>query len=156
MGSRARIAIAVISFLLVFGATQSWAGKAPKQQKITDAECLACHADASMAKEVDGKQASLAVDEAKFKGSVHSVFSCTDCHSDIKSAPHENPPAKPQCATCHAEEQAAYDRGFHSEAVKRGDKQAANCQSCHGAVHEILPSTNSKSKGHRQKIPATG
>jgi cytochrome b subunit of formate dehydrogenase len=155
MGSRARIAIAVVSFLLVFGATQSWAGKAPKQQKITDAECLACHADASMAKEVDGKQASLAVDEAKFKGSVHSVFSCTDCHSDIKSAPHENPPAKPQCATCHAEEQAAYDRGFHSEAVKRGDKQAANCQSCHGAVHEILPSTDSKSKVHRTNIPAT-
>ena len=58
--SRARIAIA-LAFILVLFSAVSWAAKPPKPPKITDAECLACHADASMTKEVDGKQVSLAV-----------------------------------------------------------------------------------------------
>ena len=32
-------------------------------------------------KDENGKQISLHVDDAKFKGSVHSIFGCTDCHS---------------------------------------------------------------------------
>ena len=79
------MAIALAFILLLFIAI-SWAAKPPKQPKITDAECLACHADASLTKEVGGKQVSLAVEEAKFKGSVHGMFACTDCHTDIKSA----------------------------------------------------------------------
>jgi hypothetical protein len=50
--SRARIAIALPFMLVLFGAI-SWAAKQPKPPKITDAECLACHADASMTKEVE-------------------------------------------------------------------------------------------------------
>ena len=53
--SRARIAIA-LPFILVLFSAISWAAKQPKQPKITGAECLACHADAGMTKEVDGKQ----------------------------------------------------------------------------------------------------
>jgi cytochrome b subunit of formate dehydrogenase len=83
------------------------------------------------------------------------MFGCTDCHSDIKSAPHETPPAQPKCATCHADEDAAYNRGFHAQAVKSGDKLAASCQDCHGNVHQILPATDPKSKVHRATIPAT-
>ena len=49
-----------------------------------------------------GKPVSLHVDDAKFKNSVHSVFGCTDCHTDIKAFPHEPAPVKPVCATCHA------------------------------------------------------
>jgi cytochrome b subunit of formate dehydrogenase len=152
--SRARIPTA-LAFLLILCSAVSWAAKQPKQPKITDAECLACHADASMAKDVDGKKVSIAVEETKFKGSVHGVFSCTDCHTDIKTAPHETPPAKPQCATCHADESAAYNRGFHAQAVKSGDKLAAACQDCHGNVHQILHATDPKSKTHRSTIPET-
>src|SRR3954468_15467435 len=35
------------------------------------AECLACHSDASLAKDVNGKAVSLHVDEGKFKNSIH-------------------------------------------------------------------------------------
>ncbi|HEX9120167.1 MAG TPA: cytochrome b/b6 domain-containing protein [Terriglobales bacterium] len=152
--SRTRIAIA-LAFMLVLFSAISWAAKQPKQPKITGAECLACHADASMTKEVGGKQVSLAVEEAKFKGSVHGMFACTDCHTDIKSAPHDTPPAKPKCATCHADQDAAYNRGFHAQAVKSGDKLAASCQDCHGNVHQILPATDPKAKVHRSNIPVT-
>ncbi len=152
--SSARIALA-LPFILILLSALSGAAKQPNQPKITDAECLACHADASMTKEVNGKQVSLAVDEAKFKGSAHGMFACTDCHTDIKSAPHDTPPAKPKCATCHADEDAAYNRGFHAQAVKNGDKLAASCQDCHGNVHRLLPVTDPNSKVHRKNIPAT-
>ena len=152
--SRARIAIALPFILFLFSAI-SWAAKQPKETKISDAECLACHADASMTEEVNGKQVSLAVDEAKFKGSAHGMFACTDCHTDIKSAPHDTPPAKPKCASCHADEDAAYNRGFHAQAVKNGHKLAATCQDCHGNVHQLLPVTDPNSKVHRKNIPAT-
>ncbi|MBZ5567934.1 MAG: cytochrome b/b6 domain-containing protein [Acidobacteriia bacterium] len=151
----ARTAVALAFLFLIFSGASSWAAKQPKQPKITDAECIACHADAGLTKEVNGKPVSLAVDQEKFKGSVHGMFGCTDCHTDIKSAPHETPPATPKCATCHAEENAAYNRGFHAQAVKHGDKLAATCQDCHGRVHEILPITDPKSKVHRSNIPAT-
>jgi formate-dependent nitrite reductase cytochrome c552 subunit len=124
--TRIAVALAFLSFILL--SAQSWAAKAkhPAAPQVTDAECIACHSDPGLTKEVDGKQVSLAVDEAKYKGSVLGMFGCTDCHSDIKSAPHETPPAKPKCATCHAEQDAAYNRGFHAQAVKHGDKLAAS------------------------------
>jgi cytochrome b subunit of formate dehydrogenase len=155
--SSTRIAVALSFLLFILLSAQSWAAKAkqPAPPKITDAECIACHSDPGLTKEVDGKQVSLAVDEAKYKGSAHGMFGCTDCHTDIKSAPHETPPAKPKCATCHAEESAAYGRGFHAQAVKSGDKLAASCQDCHGNIHQILPATDPKSKVHRSTIPMT-
>jgi cytochrome b subunit of formate dehydrogenase len=122
---------------------------------MTNEECLACHSDPTLAKEENGKQLSLAVDDAKFKASVHGVFSCTDCHSDVTSAPHETLPLKPKCATCHSEEDAQYNRGFHAQAVRQGDKLAATCQNCHGNVHQILAVTDPHSKVHRNNIPAT-
>ncbi len=154
--SKTRIASAIILFIFLFVAAQAWAEKQPKTPpKMADAECLACHSDATLSKEVDGKQVSLAVDEGKFKGSVHGVFACADCHTDVTSAPHEKPPQKPKCATCHEQEDAAYNRGFHAQAVKHGDKLAASCQDCHGNIHQILPATDPNSKVHRSTIPAT-
>ena len=44
------------------------------------------------------------VDETKFKHSVHGrMFTCVDCHTDVKSLAHETPPAKVSCAQCHAD-----------------------------------------------------
>ncbi|HSY11276.1 MAG TPA: cytochrome b/b6 domain-containing protein [Verrucomicrobiae bacterium] len=118
-------------------------------------DCLACHNDPTLTKEENGKQISLGVDDKKFKASVHSVFSCTDCHTDVKSAPHETTPSKPACATCHADQQTAYDHGVHAKAAAAGNTNVAKCQDCHGGVHEILPSTDPKSKVARTNIPAT-
>jgi cytochrome b subunit of formate dehydrogenase len=123
--------------------------------KISNDECLACHNDASLSKDENGKQVSLGVDEAKFKASVHSAFTCADCHSDIKAVPHEGTPAKPVCATCHADQQTAYEHGVHAKAAAAGNGSVAKCQDCHGNVHEVLSFSDPKSKVARNNIPAT-
>ena len=152
----ARLFIVIIAVALI-SIFSSLPAHAAGQKKITNDECLACHGpDGGLTKDEGGKQVSLAVDPAKFKASIHgSMFACVDCHADVKAVPHENTPAKPQCATCHADEVKAYDRGFHAQAVKKGNSNAANCQNCHGSVHEILPAADPASKVHRTNIPAT-
>src|ERR1700758_1139362 len=89
---------------------------APKKDppEPTAEECLACHNDASLSHEVNGKVVSLHVDPQAFKDSIHgSMFTCVDCHTDVKSSAHETAPQKITCSTCHADQQAAYDRSFH-------------------------------------------
>jgi len=122
---------------------------------MSNEECLACHNDATLTKDENGKPVSLHVDDAAFKASIHSTFACTDCHSDIKAFPHEPAPAKPVCATCHAEEQNAYDHGVHAKAAAAGNTNVAKCQDCHGNVHTIVPASDPKSKVAHNNIPAT-
>ena len=119
-------------------------------------ECFACHGDPSLTHDVNGKTVSLHVDQQKFKDSIHgSMFTCVDCHTDVKSAAHEAPPQKITCATCHADEQAAYERSFHAQAVQGGNSKAATCVDCHGSPHELLPASDPKSHVHHTNIPAT-
>jgi cytochrome b subunit of formate dehydrogenase len=120
------------------------------------AECLACHSDASLAKEVDGKAVSLHVDEGKFKNSIHgSMFGCTDCHKDIKGFPHDPAPAKVECATCHSDQAAAYQASVHGQAAAKGNKQAATCISCHGSPHAIVMAADPASPVSHQNVPKT-
>src|SRR5947209_78563 len=78
-------------------------------QKPANDDCLACHGDSTLSKEVNGKPVSLYVSPEKFKDSIHGgMFACVDCHSDIKSSMHEAAPAKVKCSQCHADEQAVY------------------------------------------------
>jgi cytochrome b subunit of formate dehydrogenase len=123
--------------------------------KMSNEECLACHSDATLTKDENGKQISLHVDEAKFKGGIHSMFGCTDCHSGISAFPHEPASAKPVCATCHADQQKAYQHGIHATSAAAGNANVAKCQDCHGGVHEILPASDPKSKVAHSNIPAT-
>jgi len=139
--------------LLILGVAQAHA--APKKKTIKNDECLACHSDASMTKDDNGKQVSLHVDDGKFKASIHSMFNCTDCHTEINGAPHDPASTKPQCATCHGDEQTKYDHGLHAKAITAGDGKAARCQDCHGSVHELLPASDPASKVNRHNIPQT-
>ena len=146
--------IVVLASLLT--ATALAAPKAPaKAAKMSNEDCLACHNDPTLAKDENGKQVSLHVDDAKFKASIHSSFGCTDCHTDIKAFPHDPTPAKPVCATCHADQQTAYEHGVHAKAAAAGNSNVAKCQDCHGNVHEILPASDPKSKVAHTNIPAT-
>ncbi|MGD0682839.1 MAG: cytochrome b/b6 domain-containing protein [Terracidiphilus sp.] len=125
------------------------------EQKPKDKDCLACHGDATLTTEVNGKQVSLYVDESKMKQSIHGgMFACVDCHKDVKGLVHETTPKKITCAECHAEAQQAYEHSLHSKA-KPGAAQAANCQDCHGGAHEILAATDPKSPVNHDNIPAT-
>jgi len=128
---------------------------AAKAGKMSNEDCLACHSDPTLAKDENGKQVSLHVDDAKFKASIHSSFGCTDCHTEIKAFPHEPTPAKPVCATCHADQQTAYEHGIHAKAAAAGNSNVAKCQDCHGNVHEVLPASDPNSKVAHNNIPQT-
>jgi len=109
-----------------------------------------------MTKDLNGTPVSFYVNPETFKTSIHGgMFTCVDCHSDVKTSPHETTPAKISCASCHADQQAAYDRSYHAKAIKAGDGQAATCVSCHGSPHELLPASDPKSRVHHENIPAT-
>ena len=129
-------------------------GKQPA--KLSAEDCLVCHSDSTLSHEVNGKKVSLYVNPQAFKDSIHGgMFTCVDCHTDLKSSPHETVPAKVNCATCHADEQATYDRSFHAKAVLGGNSRAATCIDCHGSAHELLPASDPKSRVHHANIPAT-
>ena len=146
-----------VGIVLTFVLTLSSAASAKKEPaKPTADECLACHSDATLTHDVDGKPASLHVDPQGFKDSIHgSLFTCVDCHTDVKSAAHETTPKKISCATCHADQQAAYDRSFHGKSVQAGNSKAATCVDCHGSPHELLPAGDRKSRVNHANIPAT-
>ena len=121
----------LLSFFIFFIST-AWGAKKP-----ANADCLACHGDASLTHEVDGKQVSLAVDEAKFNNSIHgSILGCVDCHDDLKSAPHEVKPAKVSCTKCHTDADHGYSVSIHAQARAKGDSNAPTCTSCHGDAHQ--------------------
>lgn len=125
----------------------AYAGGKAEAPKPSNDDCLACHSDASM---VNGKD----VHGDAFKASVHgSMFTCVDCHTDIKSLPHEMGLAKPTCVTCHADEKAKYDGGVHGKALAAGNSKSATCEACHGNIHEILPASDPKSRAAKVNIP---
>jgi formate-dependent nitrite reductase cytochrome c552 subunit len=129
-----------VALTLLLAASTLHAAAKKDPPKPTADECLACHSDATLSHEVNGKTVSLHVDPQAFKDSIHgSMFTCVDCHTDVKSSAHETPPQHITCATCHADEQAAYERSFHAKAVKDGNAKAATCVDCHGSPHELLP-----------------
>ena len=156
-GSVIRLVTLSILLWLMFSvsALAAPAKKTVVPPKPTNEDCLACHSDPAMTKEADGKTVNISVNPDHFKNSIHSMFACVDCHTDVKTSPHEITPAKLSCAQCHADQQAAYDRSFHAAALKRGDSQAATCVSCHGSPHEVLAVSDPNSKVSHANIAAT-
>jgi cytochrome b subunit of formate dehydrogenase len=145
-----RILVGAVLFSLMMS------GAAGAAHKAKNDECLACHEDASLTKEVGGKAISLRVDPERFKHSVHGeVLGCVDCHGDVKAEPHETTPKKVACVTCHADQQAAYAHSFHAKARKADGTPAANCEDCHGGVHTILAGSEARSPVAHGNIPAT-
>ncbi len=118
----------------------------------------------------------------QFRGSVHGVAVekdvtaapvCTDCHGEhsILSPKSAASPVSPghvreTCAQCHGNVQlsrrfglpadriVSFDASFHGLAMKSGSQSVANCASCHG-VHNILPSSDSRSSTNPKNLPAT-
>ena len=141
-----------IAFIVLLGcALPTLAAKKP-----TDQECLACHSDRTLAKDSGGKSVSLFVDSGKLKHSIHgAMFSCVDCHTDVKSSPHETTPKAIACAQCHADAQSAYAQSRHATLGKSTGSPIATCSSCHGDVHSILGADDPKSPVNHSNIPVT-
>ena len=95
----------------------------------TNEDCLGCHADKGLAKEVKGKKVSLYADETVLKASAHGPLACTDCHADIKEVPHPEKLAPVSCLNCHPDAADTVAKSVHG----RKDGPQLDCQSCHGA-----------------------
>ncbi len=142
--------LSTLAFSLLAASSAASAGHKPK-----NSDCLACHSDNTLTKDHNGKPVSLFVDENKFKHSIHgSLFSCVDCHKDVKSSPHETTPLKVKCVECHSDANEAYQHSLHAKPTSTG-APAANCQDCHGGAHEVMGASDPKSPINRANIPAT-
>ena len=132
------------------------AAAVPARSQLTNTDCLGCHDNKELTKDAGGgKTASVNVDPKKFAASVHGPLDCTNCHADVKAYPHDPAPKAVDCASCHPDSVAAWNASLHASAVKSGSAQGAKCVDCHGPAHEVLPSTDPKSKTAHGAIPAT-
>jgi len=95
-----------------------------------NADCLTCHGQKDL-KSASGH--SVFVDEAKHQAGAHADLPCTACHTDIKDFPHPAHFAKPNCATCHADEAADLPKSIHAALG------ANACTACHGSAHDLEP-----------------
>ena len=121
----------------------------------TNTDCLACHADAGLTRETNGKTEPLAPFPADaFAKSSHAKLACVDCHIDAKDPAHE-PLALADCTHCHLKQTEAHDHSVHgkngalaktgvAETTSGNIKRPAECQDCHGS-HDIQPTTVSTS-----------
>jgi formate dehydrogenase gamma subunit len=151
MQTKGTICAWVLGISLLF-----WACGMQAAQKPKDAECLACHSNPTLTKDVNGKRVSLYVDPTKMKASIHgSMFTCVDCHKDVTASPHSVEPKKVRCAGCHADAEKAYLRSHHAKDKKADGTPAATCVDCHGDAHAILPASDPKSLVNHANIPAT-
>ena len=124
-----------------------------------NSDCLACHAEPGLERQVAGKTTPLApFPAAAFAKSSHAKLNCVDCHTTAKEIPHE-PLGPADCTRCHEKATTAYDKSVHGKngaTVKIAGATAAGtinsaiivrpaeCQDCHGS-HDILPTTVSTS-----------
>ena len=100
----------------------------------TNEDCLGCHADKGLVKEVRGKKVSLYADEGVLKASVHGRLACTACHAGIKEVPHAEKVPPVSCSGCHGPASGKFAQSVHG----RKDGPQLDCQTCHGA-HVVKP-----------------
>jgi len=143
-------AVYVLLLLFLAGACAARGERKPKNE-----DCLSCHGDATLTTEVNGRQVSLFVDGAKLKHSIHgSMFTCVDCHKDVKGLVHEVAPKKVSCADCHSDAQQAYSHSQHARTTQSG-APAATCVDCHGSAHQMVAAEDARSPASHLNIPAT-
>src|SRR5579863_7792909 len=74
---------AVLCVLLALTPPAAAQKRAP--QAIPDSDCMTCHSQPDLK---SSRGTSVFVEEARHKASMHSVLSCTDCHTNIREIPH--------------------------------------------------------------------
>ena len=92
----------------------------------TNEECLGCHADKGLTKQVGGKPVSLFTDEAALRTSVHGRLACAACHTGIAEIPHAEKLTPVSCRKCHSKAAGSVAESIHAQA-------GVDCQSCHGS-----------------------
>jgi len=131
-----RVALLYGALLLILGLD------ADKAQALTNDDCLGCHGDF--------------IQTEIFSATVHGGNGCVSCHKEAGAAKDEHPvPMSPvNCGGCHERVAAVHAQSMHGKAVKKGDKEAPKCHSCH-SKHEIFRPTDPRSSTYPLNIPAT-
>lgn len=137
--------LASILFVSVMALNAPAAAVSPEDQ-----HCLSCHQNEGMEKPLaNGESLSLHIAGDKFGTSVHGMFGCAACHSDIDVAKHPNavmPIASKRefsitrskvCATCHTDQATQWSHSVHAALVKDGNPLAPVCTSCH-SPHAVI------------------
>ncbi|MBN2708460.1 MAG: cytochrome b/b6 domain-containing protein [Calditrichaceae bacterium] len=120
-----------------------------------DELCLDCHADKDLTMFInDSTEVSIFFDQGIFDKSVHSGFSCTDCHEVHEDHPDETRLPKVNCANCHEDVMEEYSQSVHGLTPLKKDVPQGTCVSCHG-THNILSSDDSSSMTHKLNIAKT-
>lgn len=128
--------------------------------------CGMCHSDIAeqFQASVHGKAAARGVPEAPV---------CTTCHGEHAILPPSRRESlvsavriPETCGQCHGnvrltrrfglpeDRLVSFQESFHGLAARAGSQTVANCASCHGA-HDILPSSDPRSRVHPKNLPAT-
>ncbi len=148
------VVIAGISLVGLRGRAQTGGKKrATAAPGMSNTDCLACHSNSELTKEVDGKSVSVFVNEEPFTASVHGSLDCTSCHTDIREYPHDPAPQRVSCASCHEAVSQEHRTSIHASARVNG-QPAAGCADCHGS-HDIFRAEDSRSRVNRFKIAET-
>jgi cytochrome b subunit of formate dehydrogenase/nitrate/TMAO reductase-like tetraheme cytochrome c subunit len=126
-----------------------------EEEAITSEDCLDCHGDSDLTREVNGKEIPLAaVSMEQIENSAHGTLDCVDCHSTVKDLDHDSPLPPVDCGSCHEDEADEYKDSIHGASHQLGDSGAAQCKDCHG-THNILPADDPKSKVFKLNLPQT-
>src|ERR1051326_5174801 len=104
------------------------------------ADCLSCHSDSTISKEVDGKPKSLFVNESTLNHSPHQKLVCVACHTGFKpdEIPHKAKISPVNCLTCHTNAPGIHS--FHPQlarAIAAHQEPDVSCKDCHG-THDIV------------------
>jgi cytochrome b subunit of formate dehydrogenase len=137
------LGLSVLIGTVLLGGFAAGAAGANAKPKL-DWDCGQCHNAA--AKGVPAVPASV------LAGSVHGGLECTDCHQGIGAVPHTDTLPPVNCGSCHEEEKAAYTH--HGRGVVGTTEDLPGCADCHGS-HEILPSSDPRSRTHPSRFPDT-
>ncbi len=115
-------------------------------ETITSDSCTECHETSKH--NTDFKAALTA--------SVHDGLECLDCHIDKGTLPHKEKTGFfvgcQGCRTCHEQESEEYQG--HGYVATGSCEDMPRCSDCHGD-HDILPSSNEKSKTFHTNLPFT-
>jgi len=153
MSNSSAMRIFLIAFLVtLLGVT----GGAPVLAQSAE-DCLDCHDDEDLTKNVDGRVVSLHIDYEVFQASIHGRedVDCIDCHQDLDGFddyPHEDELEPVDCAMCHDDVAEIYAGSMHGVGVAEGVPLSPQCWDCHGA-HDIMEPSNPGSATNIFNIP---
>ncbi len=138
------LALLFAPVLSLFPILMAW----PLHGAVKDSVCIACHEEPAYREASEGRKEAVHFKRQELSDSVHKSVACTECHEDASQLPHKRGLGPVDCARCHHEVVRQFEKGVHGAALKRKDKDAPSCTSCHGA-HRILRVSDQRSPVHR-------